>query len=478
VSQFDPDEQYFPTYKIESRARFMAVKEYEAANKTLDGEEKIFAATAAIAALVPGLVATIVAPNLDDTIKAFEASLGRSFVFLMLLTANTAIAFMFLIYCAEKYKSIVYAMRKIIVLRTLLGIKYGKIQWVMPVDRVDGAHDPYAIKMFPGWRSFLTFPALFVLGYLALSSFLITGKFVNEIYAAVGALPIPSGAFQDLVGYGLPYFATAIAIVIALSVAAAYRGALFDLHENWWGVFARVAGAVLRYPVLKDSEAKIYKLKMAVYEAGRMGLDPSELRRTIIHLEDRRFLRHGGVSVRSLAGAIFRYVVRRKFSGGSTISQQLARSIFVERMTPAWRRKLLEIPMAFWLEACFSKQEIIELYVCAVRYEHRVLGIVAAVKYFFPHKELEAYKRTNLSNAEIFFLVERLSNVRSGFLSGKIQAQIKDAHDANILAARDIMELIKIYEMQIGCGHVRPSDPSALGRLNQWAVQSYGTGPA
>lgn len=99
--------------------------------------------------------------------------------------------------------------------------------------------------------------------------------------------------------------------------------------------------------------------------------------------EDKRFWRHPGIDPVALARALFINVrAGRVVSGGSTITQQLCRSLH-----PGRRRgigtKLAEAFEALWLERHLSKREIIEAYLNRVGFGNRSYGIAAAARFYF-----------------------------------------------------------------------------------------------
>ncbi len=89
---------------------------------------------------------------------------------------------------------------------------------------------------------------------------------------------------------------------------------------------------------------------------------PPYLPKAFIAIEDRRFYEHHGVDPFGIARAVMANILRRGLSqGGSTITQQLAKNLFLtQERTLA--RKIQELALAFWLERKFSKREILELY--------------------------------------------------------------------------------------------------------------------
>ena len=110
---------------------------------------------------------------------------------------------------------------------------------------------------------------------------------------------------------------------------------------------------------------------------------PPALRNAIIAVEDARFYSHFGVDVRGIlraAYANFRH--GRVVEGGSTITQQLAKVLF---LTPdrSFSRKIKEALLAFELEKRYSKDRLLELYLNQVYMGHGAFGVEAAARMYF-----------------------------------------------------------------------------------------------
>ena len=110
---------------------------------------------------------------------------------------------------------------------------------------------------------------------------------------------------------------------------------------------------------------------------------PPALRNAIIAVEDARFYSHFGVDVRGIlraAYANFRH--GRVVEGGSTITQQLAKVLF---LTPdrSFSRKVKEALLAFELEKRYSKDRLLELYLNQVYMGHGAFGVEAAARMYF-----------------------------------------------------------------------------------------------
>jgi penicillin-binding protein 1A len=206
---------------------------------------------------------------------------------------------------------------------------------------------------------------------------------------------------------------------------------------------------LLRQPLVKDIEYTIYRARLSVIEAKRLGTPLEKMRPILVELEDRGFYEHSGVSLRAMLAAAYRYVSRRKRSGGSTITQQIARTLFIKRLRSALRRKLVELLLALWFDKQFPKSDIADMYICAVRYEHNVMGIAEALSHFFPGQKLN-----DISIAQTFFLIERVANVRSKLIVEKVSKNIIHLRSKGLLSAGDVVSVMEIFREQINAGRV------------------------
>jgi penicillin-binding protein 1A len=118
---------------------------------------------------------------------------------------------------------------------------------------------------------------------------------------------------------------------------------------------------------------------------------PIYLPRAFVAIEDRRFFSHYGVDPIGLLRAAAANVLHRGVSqGGSTLTQQLAKNLFLTQQRTLWR-KMQEAVLALWLEHKFSKTEILELYLNRVYFGSGAYGVEAAAQKYFgkPAREVK-----------------------------------------------------------------------------------------
>ncbi len=117
---------------------------------------------------------------------------------------------------------------------------------------------------------------------------------------------------------------------------------------------------------------------------------PRRLIQAFVASEDQTFFEHKGVDVLgTLRAAVNTYLLRRKMQGGSTITQQTAKSLLVssegfeEGTRKNLRRKMRELILATRLESAFTKEEILYLYLNGVYMGHHSYGVQAAAENYF-----------------------------------------------------------------------------------------------
>lgn len=103
----------------------------------------------------------------------------------------------------------------------------------------------------------------------------------------------------------------------------------------------------------------------------------------LLSSEDKRFYLHPGVDPLGIARAIVRNISTMSINeGGSTITQQLARTLYLTP-TVTWERKVKEMFIALWLERHRTKEEILQMYINSVYMGSGLYGFASASKYYF-----------------------------------------------------------------------------------------------
>ncbi len=151
---------------------------------------------------------------------------------------------------------------------------------------------------------------------------------------------------------------------------------------------------------------------------------PPYVSQAFIAIEDRRYYDHFGIDFGGMMRAATENIRSgRVVQGGSTITQQLAKNLFLTNER-SWRRKAQEVAMAIWLETRFTKDEILALYLSRVYFGAGAYGIEAAAERYFdrPAREL-----TLLQSATLAGLVKapsRLNPARQDIAAARGRAEL------------------------------------------------------
>ncbi len=111
---------------------------------------------------------------------------------------------------------------------------------------------------------------------------------------------------------------------------------------------------------------------------------PDAAKLAMISIEDKKFPYHKGVDVKAVARAALVFVKNKgkATQGGSTITQQLSRNVFLS-FEKTWKRKVEELFVSIELEKKYSKEEILEFYLNNINFSNGYYGIQAASKGYF-----------------------------------------------------------------------------------------------
>lgn len=128
---------------------------------------------------------------------------------------------------------------------------------------------------------------------------------------------------------------------------------------------------------------------------------PPALVHAVLSTEDRRFYEHHGIDFRGLGRALVNNARSGSISqGGSTITQQLAKNLFLSNER-TFQRKLKEVVISLWLEYHLSKDDILTLYLNRVYFGLGTFGVDGAARRYFgkPARELDVLESAHLVGA-------------------------------------------------------------------------------
>jgi len=170
------------------------------------------------------------------------------------------------------------------------------------------------------------------------------------------------------------------ATLFVLGLILLYQVWIFA-HVLWWNFVDPSASAFMqdRLEVLqeKNPEAKL-RHRWVPYE--KISLN---LKRALVAAEDANFMEHEGFDWDAIQRAYEKNLQKgRVVAGGSTISQQLAKNLFLSGRRSALR-KLEEALITVMIEAVMSKRRIFEIYLNIIEWGNGVFGAEAAARYYY-----------------------------------------------------------------------------------------------
>ena len=169
---------------------------------------------------------------------------------------------------------------------------------------------------------------------------------------------------------------------------------------------------------------------------------PSEMKDAMVAVEDRRYYLHPGVDPIGITRSVYvRAVDGRWTQGGSTITQQLARNIYLNS-NKEFGRKIREVILALAMETKFSKDQILELYLNTVYFGGGAEGVDAASRRFFDHG------------------AEDISLAEAAIIAGLVKAPSRYAPTADAQAALDRAKVV--VEVMQDAGMITPAEAASV----------------
>ena len=188
---------------------------------------------------------------------------------------------------------------------------------------------------------------------------------------------------------------------------------------------------------------------------------PSEMKDAMVAVEDRRYYMHPGVDPIGITRSFYARAVKGRWTqGGSTITQQLARNIYLNS-NKEFGRKIREIILALAMETKFSKDQILELYLNKVYFGGGAYGIDAASRRFFDHG------------------AEDISLAEAAIIAGLVKAPSHYAPTADAQAAVERAEVVVSIMQDAGmitateAAGVKPADVKLAAESPQDSVRYF-----
>jgi penicillin-binding protein 1A len=448
VQPAEAAQQYFPTYKVPPEKQEVTLREYDLSVQALTADQRSISLATGLAVVIISFSGTLLGS--ENGVSSFTTTLKKigEFSELALFAIVLCVSLVALRSFAELQRSATYAARKIVVLRRLLGVDYGTVERVMPTDRIEGANEPFAIPLFPGWGSIGPLASMIVAVFAA-ALFAVSVSIFSEMPRSL-SWQLARQFRQTPESLFMLSAATGCGLLLV------YRAWLLESWETARFLMGRVVAHELAVPIKPRLGHILYRMELGVYEAQRVGILLEAFFPILLHIEDRRFYAHNGNDWRAVARAIRNRFKYRVSAGGSTLDQQLFRSTCLARLHRTFTRKPVEWMMAPWLRKQYGADQVIRMYLCSVRFDRGIIGIAAAAVHFF---DVPLHSRSSWapSKAQVFFLVERLSNVTRTIPTMRIRALISGLQAATLISHDDIAEIRGIYLEQVGKGLITAS---------------------
>ncbi len=149
------------------------------------------------------------------------------------------------------------------------------------------------------------------------------------------------------------------------------------------------------YDVTGKSFESYARERRVLFDVGEV---PEIVRQAILAAEDSNFFSHGGVDILGVARAAVGNLTRDNPHGGSTLTMQLARNLFLSP-EKRWKRKVEEAFLSVEIEKRYTKEQILTFYTNLINLGHRNYGFKSASRYYFDKEpeDLEAHEAAMLA---------------------------------------------------------------------------------
>ncbi len=169
-------------------------------------------------------------------------------------------------------------------------------------------------------------------------------------------------------------------LAVFFTIVVVYQLWIF-LHICWWIKFNPSTSAFMqdRLQVIQETRPDA-ELKYKWVDYSQIS---SNLKRAVIASEDAKFSDHDGFDWEGIEKAFDKNIKKGKIvAGGSTISQQLAKNLFLSSKRTPWR-KAEEAIITVMLEKMLSKRRILEIYLNVIEWGNGIFGAEAAARHYF-----------------------------------------------------------------------------------------------
>lgn len=187
---------------------------------------------------------------------------------------------------------------------------------------------------------------------------------------------------------------------------------------------------------------------------------PPHVWQAIVAIEDKRFFEHGPIDIRGITRAIISNLASGRIAaGGSTITQQTAKNIFLSRDKKI-SRKVQELILAHWLENRFSKNQILDLYMNRVSLVGGMRGIDAASRIMF---------QTSANNLNIAQAAQIAAMLKAPTTYSPLRNPDKNIQRARIILQEMVRQgYITLNQARIAAKQLAPATPTSDTNLYRY----------
>lgn len=203
---------------------------------------------------------------------------------------------------------------------------------------------------------------------------------------------------------------------------------------------------------------------------------PDYVPQAFVATEDKRFYSHSGVDMKSVFRALYKDILAgSKVEGGSTITQQLAKNLYLTN-EKTWMRKTKEVMVALYLEREYSKDEILQMYLNVIYFGQGQYGIEAASNKFFD----KSVGDLNVNEAALLAGIVNAPNAYSPIdvpekALSRRNLVLDRMYDAEIISEKEMnAEKEKDLTLNITERKVNPAYVSYVDRVIKEAESKYG----
>lgn len=179
---------------------------------------------------------------------------------------------------------------------------------------------------------------------------------------------------------------------------------------------------------------------------------PPHVWQAIVAIEDKRFFEHGPIDIRGISRALISNMVRGQIAaGGSTITQQTAKNIFLSRDKKI-SRKVQELILSYWLENRFNKNQVLDLYMNRVSLVGGMRGIDAAARTMF---------QTSANNMTLAQSAQIAAMLKAPTTYSPLRNPEKNIARARIILQEMVRQgYISINQARIAAAELSPATPA------------------